>query len=584
MPYTGSGAHTLAVTLDKHLAKLLASAEGVRTPGGCFVRSPHDFDAQTLRPPLIVKPNFEGSSKGIREASVFEQTAGLKAFLHDQLRDFPDGLLVEEYVRGHDVTVPFLEAAAPARAGVLAGVEYVFQGEAAGRLAYDYELKNDLSDLVEVRVPALLSEETARDLHRLSGLLFERFRVRDLGRADFRLGADGELYFLELNPLPSLEPGAGIYAAALLEGLGPDDVLAAVVDCAARRWQLSVGASSAPRRVGRRGGSRSLGVGLAFDLAANFTASPTEPDDRLEEYDAPDTIDAIEAALRSRGTTTRRLGGGAELLDALVARPPGIVFNISEGWGTRSREAHVPAVLEMLGLPHTHSDPFTMAVSLDKAAAKSIVSSAGVPVPAHQLVESPDFVLQLELPVVAKPLREGSSMGIRASSIIRNRSELDVHVTRLLDDYRQPVLLEEFCPGAELTVGILGNGLSAEPVGVMEIVPRNGAVADFLYSVEAKRNYLEEVEYLVPPRVPSNVHKRAVEIALAAYHALGCRDVARIDLRIGADGEPKFLEGNPMPGLHPEKSDLVILCREVGIGYDDLILRILDTARARYSD
>jgi len=324
-------------------------------------------------------------------------------------------------------------------------------------------------------------------------------------------------------------------------------------------------------------------VGIAYDLVSDVKLGPGDPEDLLDEYDPPETIDAIEEALRANGLVPRRLGGGERLIRGVLERRPDLVFNIAEGRGTRSREAHVPAVLELLGIPYTHSDPLTMAVTLDKAAAKTFVAAVGAPTPAHQVVEHASFELELELPVVAKPLREGSSIGIRSgSSLLRELSDVGPHVRELLEGYRQPVLLEEFCPGAELTVGIVGSSDGAHSIGVMEISPRGGRVDDFIYSVDVKRNYEQLVEYRVPPACEPQLAARAGDVALAAYAALGCRDVARIDLRISRDGEPMFLEANPLPGLNPRTSDIVILAGHVGLGYDELIGRIVASCRERY--
>jgi D-alanine-D-alanine ligase len=324
-------------------------------------------------------------------------------------------------------------------------------------------------------------------------------------------------------------------------------------------------------------------VAIAYDLVTEVAQRPGTPDELLEEYDPPETIDALEEALRANGVRTRRLGGGARLVRTLLEDPPDLVFNVAEGRETRSREAHVPAVLELMGIPYTHSDPLTMAVTLDKAAAKVLVAAEGVPTPAHQVVEAVEFELKIELPLVAKPAHEGSSIGIRSGeSIIRKPDDLYQRVRELLERYREPVLLEELCPGAELTVGILGTGVDAEPLGVMEIAPRNGELGDFLYSLDVKRNWEQEVEYRVPPTCPAEKAARAQEHALRAYRALGCRDVARIDFRIGRDGEPQFLEANPLPGLHPRKGDIVILAGLLGIPYAELIGRIVESARKRY--
>jgi D-alanine-D-alanine ligase len=234
MPYTGSGPWACAVTLDKHLTKLTAAAAGVATPAARLVRSIEEpFDAPA--PPLIVKPNYEGSSKGIDRRAIVDDGRLLPDAVAAALGRFPDGVLVEQFVTGRDLSVGFLEGT-----GVLAGYEYEF-ADATAQM-YDYELKHLRPDDVEVRVPARLTPAQAAELEAAAGGAFGALRIRDLGRADFRLGDDGRLWFLEVNPLPSLEEGAGIYSAAALAGLRPDDVIASIVESALRRNQAPVSA------------------------------------------------------------------------------------------------------------------------------------------------------------------------------------------------------------------------------------------------------------------------------------------------------------------------------------------------------
>lgn len=326
-------------------------------------------------------------------------------------------------------------------------------------------------------------------------------------------------------------------------------------------------------------------IGIAYDLKTDFEASASGPDDALEEYDSPTTVDGIERALRARGHSVTKLGGGRRFLAAMLESPPQLVFNISEGHGSRSREAHVPAVCEMLKVPHTHSDPLTMAVALDKAMAKRVVAIAGVPTPRFAVIESARDLdaLSLEFPLFAKPLFEGSSMGIRKNSRIASAGELDERVGTLLDHYREPVLVEEYCDGPEFTVAVLGTGASARVVAPMEIVPRKTAVSDFVYSLEMKRSttWREEMEYVAPPRRDAAFVRSIETIALNAHKALGCRDISRVDVRVGRDGTPKFIEANPLPGVAPGWSDLALLWERVGRTYEDLVNSIVDEARAR---
>lgn len=336
--------------------------------------------------------------------------------------------------------------------------------------------------------------------------------------------------------------------------------------------------------------AKPLTVGIAFDLKANFEAAKKRledasalPDDAFEEYDSEATVIALEKALEKAGYRTRRLGSGRTFLHRAMKEPGDIVFNIAEGYGTRSREAHVPSALEMLGIPYTHSDPLTLALTLDKAMAKRVVASAGVPTPRFAVVEDVRDLrtLSLSYPVIAKPLFEGSSMGVRRDSRVDDAHALSLLVDRLLRDYREPVLVEEFCSGPEFTVGILGTGADARVLGTMEIAPRHVPVESFVYSLEVKRNYAEEVDYHAPPRRDPALIDAIEHVALSAYRALSCRDVSRVDVRLDATGAPKFLEVNPLPGINPETGDLVLLAAGYGIGYHELIAQIVESARRR---
>lgn len=343
-----------------------------------------------------------------------------------------------------------------------------------------------------------------------------------------------------------------------------------------------------------------MDIGIAFDLRSDFTIDASAPEDRLEEYDSEKTVDAIAAALQSAGHTARRLGGGRRLVEGLLERPPELVFNIAEGWGTRSREAHVPAVCEMLKVPFTHSDPLTLALTLDKPLTKRVVASHGIPTAPFAVVERledlvgvadpkdlPGAVGKLAYPLFVKPAAEGSSMGVRRSSRVTSRAQLEAEVARCLADYKQPALVESFLPGVEFTVGVVGNPAlggagSLEVLGVMEIEPRTVKPEEFVYGLETKRNYEVEVAYHTPPKnVSSETVRRVESVALAAFRALGCRDLSRFDVRLDAQGAPNFLEVNPLPGLSPVSGDIVIMSRASGWTYERLVGRVADEAIRR---
>lgn len=329
-----------------------------------------------------------------------------------------------------------------------------------------------------------------------------------------------------------------------------------------------------------------LDVGIAFDLKSDFgeaDVGPGAPDDRLEEYDSEQTIDAIAQAINAAGHRARKLGGGRRFLEAMLKAPPELVFNIAEGFGSRSREAHVPAVCELLKVPVTHSDPLTLALSLDKGMAKRVVASAGLATPEYAIITSEAELdaLELPLPLIAKPLFEGSSMGIRTRSRIAEATQIRPTILGILSDYQQPVLVEVFQTGPELTVGVLGTGPEARVLGMMEVVPRNTPLSEFVYSLEVKRNYQAEVEYQAPPRRPPELIGAVERLALECHRLLGCRDVSRVDIRLGGDGVPRFIELNPLPGLHPVNSDLIILAQGYGVSFEALIAAIVKSAIAR---
>lgn len=334
-------------------------------------------------------------------------------------------------------------------------------------------------------------------------------------------------------------------------------------------------------------------IGIAFDLKPDTPIPADAPDDLHEEFDSPATVKAIGDVFRALGHEVRELGDGRPFLEALLRDPPDLVFNFAEGTGiSRSREARVPAVCEMLGIPCSGSDPLALAVALDKDMTRRVVESAGVTIPKGftlavprepydgDFAEFPPMLAEcgLTLPVIAKPTCEGSSKGIRNRCLIRTPDEFGSTVVQLWQHYRQPVLVEEFIAGDEVTVGVMGND-PPEVLGAMRVVPKT-ASEQFIYSLEVKRDWEQHVEYEAPAQLPVAVYHQLEAEALAVYDVLGLRDVARLDFRI-RDGVPYFLEVNPLPGLSPESGDLVFLAYRLGLTYPDLIGRILHATLTR---
>jgi D-alanine-D-alanine ligase len=262
------------------------------------------------------------------------------------------------------------------------------------------------------------------------------------------------------------------------------------------------------------------------------------------------------------------------------------VFNIAEGRGNlRSREAQAPAILEMLDIPYSGSDPQTLAITLDKPLAKQLVSAGGVLTPPWLLIGSEKSLEAISardfpLPAFIKPAFEGSSKGIRLTSLAGTAARARAITRRLLAKYKQPVLIEKYIDGDEVTVGIVGNSPPAI-VGIMRVLPHKKVKA-FVYSLEVKRDWRNQVDYECPARLPKPAIKRIIEASLTAYTILGCRDFSRVDFRVTRDGTPYFLEVNPLPGLNPESGDLPIMSYKMGWTYNGLIKAIFESALARY--
>lgn len=241
LPYTGSDAYVCTVTLDKQLSKQIVARYGVPTPKWTFADVDHPLDITGMRFPMICKPNFEGSSKGITLDSIVEDRATLEHRVGELLAQYPAGILVEEYIVGRDIVAPFIEGTSPATGGVLEPASYHYHEALAARRyqIYDFDLKVRGFSGLEVRVPAALTHEQRERALKLSQVGFRALGIRDLGRIDWRLGDDGELYFIEVNALPSLEDGASIYLSGALAGLeGKEGVLAAIVRSAALRHRI----------------------------------------------------------------------------------------------------------------------------------------------------------------------------------------------------------------------------------------------------------------------------------------------------------------------------------------------------------
>ena len=324
----------------------------------------------------------------------------------------------------------------------------------------------------------------------------------------------------------------------------------------------------------------SLTIGLTYDLKRDYLALGYK-EEEVAEFDADITIDTIERTIAELGFKTERIGHVRALCAKLAAGARwDLVFNIAEGVSGRSREAQIPCLLEAYDIPYTLSDPLVCAVTLDKAVAKRILKAEGLNTAGFHVVHSEADVAKVNLPfpLFAKPIAEGTGKGIDRASRITNASELRTVCQALLLKFNQPVLIEEFLPGREFTVAILGTGAQARVMGTMEVCFRDTSTPT-IYTYEVKENYTHHVDYHCPPHTPET---EAVEkLALDAYRALELRDAGRVDIRMDRDNRPSFMEVNPLPGLNPLHSDLPIIGKLIGMSYQDIIRSIIESARTR---
>lgn len=324
---------------------------------------------------------------------------------------------------------------------------------------------------------------------------------------------------------------------------------------------------------------------------------PSHPDeeppgtsDEFAEWDSRETIDAVANALSAIGEVIR-LEADEDFPERLRDSRPDIVFNIAEGSHGVNRESHIPAICEFYGIPYSGSDPLTLSICLDKAKTKELLAYHGVRTSPFVVVrELSDLAsVSFPFPVFVKPIHEGSSKGITERNYCRSREELSAQATFLLETYRQPVIVEEYLPGAEFTCAVLGNGNEAK---VLPIVGMNfaslpsGALP--IYGYEAKWIWDRPERPLkmfdCPARIDESLKSEIERVTLDAYRVLGCRDWSRIDVRLDAAGQPNVVEVNPLPGILPDPADNSCFpkaARADGMSYDELIQSCLKLAAMR---
>jgi D-alanine-D-alanine ligase len=317
-------------------------------------------------------------------------------------------------------------------------------------------------------------------------------------------------------------------------------------------------------------------VGLTYDLRSWYIDRGYSMDETAE-FDKQETVDALENSLKLMGHETEPIGNAFQLIEALAAgKKWDIVLNIAEGLYGDGRESVVPAILDQYKIPYVFSGPVIMGLSLNKHLAKLVVAASGVPVsPGCLITELKDLDnCKLNFPLFVKPVSEGTGKGITDKSLINSTAELFRMVEWILTDFRQPALVEEYLPGREFTVGVIGYGNEAFAIGGMEVMTIN----NLPYSVEVKENYQNYCTY--KPLDP-DISDECKSVALRVWKALDAVDAGRIDLKADRNGKICFIEANPLAGLNPVHSDLPMLSRMYGIEYQTLMEMIMNSAIKR---
>ncbi len=312
------------------------------------------------------------------------------------------------------------------------------------------------------------------------------------------------------------------------------------------------------------------------------------------EFDDPVVIDTIARAIEKLGHTVLRVEADDEAYHKLTHHKDeiDIVFNTAEGVSGDARESQIPLFCEMLGIPYSHSNPTTHAITLNKQFTKLILESAGVPVPSSVVIraETDDLPAKINFPVIVKPNNEGSSKGILDKSVVEKREDLPERIKEISENFTKEVLIEEFIDGREFTVAILGN----ENPRVLPIIEQK---FDFLpkgmhhiASFELKWVYedalknLEEA-YTCPAKLTKSEQKKIEDTTKKIFETLNCIDCSRVDYRMNKDGKLYFIEINSLPGLNPDPkiiSYFRLAANADHMSFDDLIKEILNAAISRY--
>jgi len=323
-----------------------------------------------------------------------------------------------------------------------------------------------------------------------------------------------------------------------------------------------------------------INVGLTYDLKEDYLRLGYT-NEQVAEFDSPETIEALDQAITSLGFEVTRIGNIFSLVHFLNAgNRCDLVFNICEGMFGIAREAQVPCLLDAYRIPYVFSEPDILNLTLDKGLTKLIIKQAGVLTSDFKVVSQLNELQDIDIPFprFVKPVAEGTSKGIDGFSLVSDQKQLEESVEYLLKTFHQPVLVESFLPGREFTVGITGSGDDTKALGTLEIVLNEHAPHP-IYSYSVKKDWEKYASYKI---AVDPVALKCAEMAVKVWKLIKGKDAGRVDFRLDSNGEPNFIEVNPLAGLNPTYSDLPILARLIGITYLQLISEIMNSAVKRY--
>jgi D-alanine-D-alanine ligase len=494
-----------------------------------------------------------------------DEPIDLARAIEEMLPTYPEGLLIEPYIAGLDVAVCYLEGLPPLER-IMTPVECVVDPSYPRVHAiYDYDLKHDDRGSMTWRGPPALPGAVLEKIRGMSERVVSALGLRDVAKIDFRVTPSGQVWFLSSTGLPSFDPSGALFAASACHGLSYTATVLTTLKSAALRAGLDPTKTKSARS--RRS---SLKVGFAF----NMKRSDTTADDSEAEYDSPRTIEAIAKAIEGYGHQVVNLEATGDFPRALMTSGVDIVFNIAEGIRGRSREAQVPSLCELLGIPYTASDPATLSLCLDKGLCKRVLREQGIETPAFQvLVTGRERLRPFRYPVIVKPNAEGTSKGITKNSVVDDEAGVRAAARELIERYDQPALVEEYISGREFTVGLLGEK-RPRVLPAMEVVFLHPAERP-VYDYECKQHWENHVRYECPAKLTKEEERAIERASRSTFMALGCRDVARVDLKLAPDGRVWVIEVNPLPGLTPDYSDLCLIANGAKIDYRTLIGEIL---------